>query len=330
MRRTVVITGASAGVGRAVTRRFAREGARLGLIARGRQRLEETAEEVRALGGEAEIFAIDVADAAAVDAAAEEVERRFGSIDIWINSAMVTILAPVEDISAEEFRRVTEVTYLGCVNGTLSALKRMRLRDRGTIVAVGSALAYRSIPLQAPYCGAKHAIVGFLDSLRSELIHQRSRIKISAVHLPAVNTPQFDWARNKLPNRAKPLGPIFQPEVAAEAIHYTALHPRRELWVARSAITAIIGQKFMPGYLDRLLARTAWSGQQSDEAEKERPDNLYDPVAGGYAAHGRFDARATQNAPALWAAEHSEAIGIGAGILAGGALGWALGRLLSR
>jgi len=330
MRRTVVITGASAGVGRAVTRRFARDGARLGLIARGRERLEETAEEVRALGGEAAIFAIDVADADAVDAAAEEVERRFGPIDIWINAAMVTILAPVEETTPEEFRRVTEVTYLGQVHGTLAALKRMRPRNRGSIVAVGSALAYRSIPLQAPYCAAKHALVGFLDSLRSELIHDRSRVKISAVHLPGVNTPQFDWARNKLPNRAQPLPPIFQPEVAAEAIHYTALHPRRELWVARSAIKAIVGQKLMPGYLDRLLARTAWSGQQSDEPEEERPDNLFEPVPGGYAAHGRFDARATRNAPALWAAEHSEAIGIGAGVVAGGMLGWAIGRLLSR
>ncbi|WP_128291153.1 SDR family oxidoreductase [Afifella aestuarii] len=327
--KTVVITGASAGVGRALTRRFARDGARLGLIARDRRRLEETAEEVRVLGGEAMIFPIDVADAEKVDIAAEEVEQRFGPIDIWINVAMVTVMAPVAKTTPEEFRRVTEVTYLGCVHGTLAALKRMQPRNHGTIVQTGSALAYRSIPLQAPYCAAKHAIVGFTDSLRCELIHDNSAIKLTVVHLPGLNTPQFDWARNKMPRRAQPLPPIFQPEVAADGIYFAAHHPRRELWVGRSAYQAILGQRVAPGLLDKMMAERAYDGQMAAEAEIERPDNLFEPVAGSYAAHGRFDVKAQNTAPALWATEHREAIGKGAGIAAAGALGWFIGRMLS-
>src|SRR5690606_38339713 len=317
-------TGASAGVGRAVVRRFAElDRARIALIARGRERLESAADEVRSLGGEAVVLPCDVADAAAVEAAAERTERELGPIDIWINCAMATILAPFAKVTADEFRRVTEVTYLGYVHGTMSALKRMRARDRGTVVQVGSALAYRSIPLQSPYCGAKHAIVGFTDSIRSELIHDGSHVEICAAHLPAVNTPQFEWARNRLPKRAQPLPPIYQPEVAAEGIHHLAHNPRRELWIGRSAIMTILGQKVAPGVLDRMLATQAWSGQQTDEPETDRPDNLFEPAPGDYAAHGRFDERATYSAPMLKAAEHmgmtAAMLGLGLGILAAGA-----------
>jgi NAD(P)-dependent dehydrogenase (short-subunit alcohol dehydrogenase family) len=301
----VVVTGASAGVGRAVVRRFAQfDRARIALLARGRQRLDAAAGEVRVLGGEALALPCDVADAHAVDEAADRAEREFGPIDIWVNCAMATVLAPFAQVTPDEFRRVTEVTYLGYVHGTMSALKRMRARDRGTIVQVGSALAYRSIPLQSAYCGAKHAIVGFTDSIRSELIHDGSQVEICAAHLPAVNTPQFEWARNRLPNRPRPLAPIFQPEVAAEGIHFLAHNPRRELWIGRSAILTILGQKVAPGVMDRVLAAQAWSGQQTDEPDTARADNLFEPAPGDYAAHGRFDERATYSAPALKAAEH--------------------------
>lgn len=256
----VVITGASAGVGRATARLFAeRDGARIGLIARGRERLETAADEVRQSGGKALALPCDVADAAGVEQAAEKVERAFGPIDIWVNCAMATMMAPVGKMTPEEFRRVTEVTYLGSVHGTMSALHRMRQRDRGVIVQVGSALAYRSIPLQSAYCGAKHGIVGFLDSLRSELIHDKSHVRLSVVHLPAVNTPQFSWMRNRMPRRPQPVPPIFQPEVAADAIHFAAHHPRREFWVGRSSVQAIMAQRIAPGLLDRFLARTGSS-----------------------------------------------------------------------
>ena len=316
---TVVVTGASAGVGRAVMRRFAElDGARMGLIARGRERLDAAVAEARALGGDAIALPCDVADAAAVEAAAARAEEEFGPIDIWVNCAMATMLAPFGEVTPEEFRRVTEVTYLGYVHGTMAALSRMRARDRGTIVQVGSALAYRSIPLQSAYCGAKHAVVGFTDSIRSELIHDGSRVRICAAHLPAVNTPQFDWARSRMPRRAQPLPPIFQPEVAAEGIHFLAHHPRRELWIGRSAVMTILAQKVAPGVLDRLLATKAWDGQMTDEPAMPRPDNLFEPAPGDWAAHGRFDARASYSAPALKAAEHRAvtgavlALGIGA------------------
>ncbi|ESR26607.1 SDR family oxidoreductase [Lutibaculum baratangense] len=313
MPRTVVITGASAGVGRAVAREFAHEGANVGLIARDPERLEDAADEVRALGGNAIALPCDVADAAAVERAAVETERAFGPIDVWVNSAMVTVLAPVEDTTAEEFRRVTEVTYLGVVHGTQSALKRMRYQKWGTIIQVGSALAYRSIPLQAAYCAAKHAIVGFTDSLRSELIHQGANVAVTMVHLPAVNTPQFDWARNKMPGRAQPVPPVFQPEVAAEAIHFASLHPRREVWVGGSTYQAILGQQVMAGYLDRMLAGT-WDGQQTQERAEVRADNLFEPVKGPYAAHGRFDDQASDFSPALWATEHRRTTGAAVGL----------------
>jgi NAD(P)-dependent dehydrogenase (short-subunit alcohol dehydrogenase family) len=324
---TVLITGASAGVGRAVARRFAQPGARIALVARSKSRLETAADEVRAAGGEALVLPVDVADAAALDAAAERTEHEFGPITIWINVAMVTVLSPVIEMTPEEYRRVTEVTYLGCVHGTLAALKRMKPRDRGTIVQVGSALAYRSVPLQSAYCAAKSAIVGFTDSLRSELIHDGSQIDLTVVHLPAVNTPQFDWARNKLPRKPQPLPPIFEPEIIADAIHHAALHPRREYWLGWPAIKAIMGQKIAPGLADHLLAHEAYDGQMTSEPnDRGRPDNLFDPVPGDYAARGRFSDRASNSSPAIWSTEHREQLLVLGGLLLAGALGVALTR----
>ena len=302
--KTVVVTGASAGVGRAVVRRFARDGVNLGLIARDEERLERAVREVEERGGRALACPLDVSDADALEAAADRIEAAFGPIDVWINVAMVTIFAPVTEITPAEFKRATEVTYLGFVYGTMTALKRMKPRDHGVIVQVGSGLAYRSVPLQSAYCGAKHAVVGFTDSLRSELIHDKSRVKVGVVHLPGVNTPQFDWGRNKMGKRAQPVPPVFQPEVAAEAIHYMAHHPRREIWLTWSTWKVIIGQAFAAGYLDRYLAKAAYSGQMTDEDLPDRPDNLYDTVKGDYGAHGRFDSEASDGSSELTLARH--------------------------
>jgi short-subunit dehydrogenase len=289
---TIALTGASAGIGRATARRFAERGARLGLMARGRDRLEATAREVEALGGEALVLPLDVADAEAVDSAAERIEERFGSIDVWVNNAMATVFAPVRETTPEEFRRATEVTYLGCVWGTMAALRRMLARDRGTIVQVGSALAYRSIPLQGAYCGAKSAIRGFTASLRTELLHDGSDVHVTMVELPAHNTPQFSWSRAKMPRKPQPVRPIFQPEVAAEAILYAATHRRRELVVGWPAVKAINGEKVVPGLLDRYLARNGYDAQQTDEPlDGEREGNLFEPVPGEFGAHGEFDDR---------------------------------------
>ena len=303
--RTVVVTGASAGVGRATALRFAADGDRIGLIARDRTRLEQAAAEVVKRGGRALACPTDVTEPAALEKAADEIEAAFGPIDIWVNCAMATVFAPFLDISPKEYRRATDVTYLGFVYGTMTALRRMKQRDHGVIVQVGSALAYRSIPLQSAYCGAKHAIVGFTDSIRSELLHDGSRVKLTVVHLPAVNTPQFDWARNKMARRPQPLPPIYQPEVAAEAIHYVALRPQRELWLGWSAVKAIVGQKIAPGLLDRIMARRAYGGQQSDEPALDRRDNLFDAVPGDYGAHGRFDDKATPESSELWFAKNT-------------------------
>lgn len=322
---TIVITGASAGVGRAVTRRFAQDGVKIGLIARGRERLDAAAEEARDAGGEAVTLPCDVADPDAVEAAAEQAEEALGPIDIWINAAMATILSPFHRMGADEFHRVTEVTYLGCVHGTLAALRRMRIRGHGTIVQIGSALAYRSIPLQSAYCGAKHAIVGFTDSIRSELIHDGSQVTLSVVHLPAVNTPQFTWMRNRMPRRPQPLPPIFQPEVVADAIHYIAHNPRREFWIGGSAWKAILAQKLAPGLLDHYLASAAWNGQMTEEAAGDTPDNLFGPASGEFEAHGPFDGRATGWSPMTKAAEHCPGL-IGAaalGIAVAAGLTWA-------
>ncbi len=293
MTEVVVITGASAGVGRATVRRFARDRARIVLIARGQDGLEAAKREVEGLGGEALVLPCDVADADAVERAAAQVEERFGPIDIWINNAMASVFSPVRDTPASEFRRVTEVTYLGVVHGTLAALRRMLPRDRGVIVQVGSALAYRGIPLQAPYCAAKHAVQGFMDSLRSELLHDGSHVQVTMVQLPALNTPQFDWVKSRLPRRAQPVPPIYQPEVAADAIAYAARHPRREFWVGLPTAIAIAGNRIAPGLGDRYLARTGVDSQMTDEPEDpNRPNNLWEPVPGDAGAHGRFDARA--------------------------------------
>lgn len=303
--KVVVITGASAGVGRATARAFAREGASLGLIARGKDGLDATVREIELAGCSACAVQADVADAAAVEAAAQEIEEKLGPIDVWVNNAMVTIFSPVSELDAAEFKRVTEVTYLGGVYGTMAALKRMRSRNRGTIVQVSSALAYRSIPLQSAYCGAKHALVGFIDALRSELIHDHSRIHITSVQMPALNTPQFSWARNKMPNRPQPVPPIFQPEVAAAAIVFAARHRRRSVPVGGPTYLAEWGQKFVPGLLDRYLGRTGYRGQQTNEPDDpDRADNLFAPVVGDPGAHGRFDQRASARSPALWAEEN--------------------------
>lgn len=292
-RRVVVVTGASAGVGRATAVAFARRGCSLGLIARGRPGLEGARREIEALGGEALVCPADVADPRAVLAAADRVAERFGGIDVWVNNAMATVFGPVEAVTPEEFRRVTEVTYLGQVHGTLAALRHMRPRDAGTIVQVGSALSYRAIPLQAAYCAAKFAIRGFTDSLRSELLHEGSRVRLTMVQLPAVNTPQFDWSRSHLPRRSQPVPPIYQPEAVAAAIVDAAERAPRELWVGGSAVQAIVGGMLAPGWLDRMLAERGYSGQMTPEpAPAYRPGNLEAPVEEDRGAHGRFDDRA--------------------------------------
>lgn len=312
--KVVVVTGASAGVGRAAVRRFAEAGADLGLIARGRDGLEGARRDVESFGRRALVLPLDVADASAVDAAADQVERELGPIHVWVNDAMVSVFAPVVDTTAAEFRRVTEVTYLGFVHGTLAALKRMRPRDRGTIVQVGSALAYRSIPLQAAYCAAKHAIKGFTESLRTELLHDRSRVHVTQVHLPAVNTPQFSWSRAKLPHRPQPVPPIFQPEVPADAIVFAATHRRREVWVAWPVAKAILGERLVPGYADHYLARHGYASQQTAQLiQPDRRDNLYQPVPGDHGAHGTFDRRSRSFSVELWVAKHRGAVALAAG-----------------
>ncbi len=312
----VVITGASAGVGRATAPRFARTGARIGLIARGVERLEAARRDVESLGGTALVLPADVADADAVEQAAGRVERDLGPIDVWVNNAMTSVFSPIKDLTAEEVRRVTEVTYLGYVHGTLAALRRMRPRDHGTIVQVGSALAYRSIPLQAAYCAAKHAANGFTESLRCELIHDNSRVHVTEVQMPALNTPQFGWVKSRLPRKAQPVPPIYQPEVAAEAIFWAAHHRRRELLVGWSTMQAVWGNKFVPGLIDWYLARTGYEGQQHDGPEDpNRPHNLWEPVPAAVGAHGAFDGRATDRCPQLWATTHRSWIALaGAGI----------------
>lgn len=289
---TVVITGASAGVGRALARLYGAKGWRVGLVARGHEGLAATRRDVEDRGGEALVVPADVSEAEALEAAADRVVERWGAIDLWINAAMVTVFAPFDEVTPAEFRRVTEVTYLGQVFGARAALKHMRPRNRGTIVCVGSALAYRGIPLQSAYCGAKFAIRGFVDSLRTELLHDKSRIRLSIVQLPAVNTPQFDWARNKLPKRPQPVPPIFTPEAVASAIVDAARDAPRELWVGGSAVKAIVGDAVAPAMLDRMLSKKAYAGQQSpSEAAEQRADNLFEPVEGNFGARGRFTGR---------------------------------------
>jgi NAD(P)-dependent dehydrogenase (short-subunit alcohol dehydrogenase family) len=322
-RRIVVVTGASAGIGRAVARRFGADRWRVALIARGIDGLEAARREIEGLGGEAMVIPCDVADEMAVDAAAERVERDWGPIEVWINDAMVTSYCEFLDISPADFRRMTDVTYLGSVWGIRAAMKRMVPRNRGTIVQVGSALAYRSIPLQSAYCGAKSALRGFIDSLRSELLHHGSRVKITMVQLSAFNTPQFDWGRTCGTRQPQPVPPIFQPEVAAEGIHYAALHPRRELWVGWPAVKAILGNMVVPGLIDRILARRGYSGQHTDAPlPPGRRDNLYVPVPGDHGAHGRFDAQSLPRSRQLEVSMQRNVIALALGALAVGSVLW--------
>ena len=312
----VVITGASAGVGRATVRKFARHGARIGLLARGVDGLEAARNEVEELGGRALVIPTDVANPEQVEKAAAQIEAELGPIDIWINDAMTSVFSPIKQTTPEEFRRVTEVTYLGYVYGTLAALKRMLPRNRGVIVQVGSALAYRGIPLQAAYCAAKHAIQGFCDSLRCELIHDNSNVKVTMLQMPALNTPQFGWVKSRLPRKAQPVPPIFQPEVAAEAIYFAAHNPRREFYVGMPSVKAIVANKIAPGLLDHVLARSGYDSQQYDGAEDpNRAHNLWQPVPGDHGAHGAFDARAKNWSPQLWTSEHRAALALGLGAL---------------
>jgi NAD(P)-dependent dehydrogenase (short-subunit alcohol dehydrogenase family) len=309
--RVVVVTGASAGVGRATAIAFARRGAKVGLIARGRAGLEGAARDVDASGGEALALEVDVADANGVEAAAETFERELGPIDVWVNNAMASVFSPVTEMTAAEYKRVTDVTYLGVVYGTLAALRRMLPRDRGAIVQVGSALAYRGIPLQSAYCAAKHAIQGFCDSLQSELLHDRSRVSLSMVQLPALNTPQFAWVKSRLPRRAQPVPPIFQPEVAADAIVRAAATGRREVRVGLSTTVAIAGNKVFPSLGDWYLAKAGYESQMTSEPEDpDRADNLWRPVDDiqDFGVHGRFGAHARGVQHRSWPARHRKSL----------------------
>lgn len=327
--KTVVVTGASAGVGRAVALRFARAGAKLALIARDAAALEEVKRDIESLGASAIVLPLDVVDADAVRTSADAIAAETGAIDVWINDAMVTVFAPVWDISPEEFRRVTEVTYLGFVHGTMAALRHMRPRNRGTIIQVGSALAYRGIPLQAAYCGAKYAIRGFTDSLRTELIHADSAIKLSMVELPAVNTPQFDWARTHLLRQPRPVPPVVQPEAVAEIIFRTALKPKREVWIGTSTLKAILGNMALPQVLDRYLARNAYSAQETPEpTSAERQDNLMTPVTALHRTHGSFGREASNRVLAI-PGPVARLMPMAAGAIAGLSIGVALAALLS-
>lgn len=304
-RKVIVVTGASAGVGRAVVRRFAREGTAIGLLARGQVGLEAARKEVEEAGGEAFIRPTDIADPDQVEQAAAEVEAVLGPVDIWINNAMTSVFSPFKEMNAAEFRQVTEVTYLGFVYGTMAALRRMLPRDRGTIVQVGSALAFRGIPLQSAYCGAKHAIQGFTESVRTELLHDRSQVWITMVHLPALNTPQFNWVKTRLPRKPQPVPPIYQPEVAAEAIYYASLHRRREIFVGMPTVKTVLGNRLLPGYVDHVLAETGYDSQQYDGlVEPDRQNNLWEPVPVDHGAHGDFDRRSKGYSLQLWADMH--------------------------
>ena len=319
----VVVTGASQGVGRGTARLFAERGDRVALIARDGDGLAAAAREAAARSPGSIPVPVELADPAAVDAAARRIEDELGPIDVWVNGAMTSVFSPVEELSPAEVRRVTEVTYLGAVNGTLAALARMRPRDRGRIVQVGSALAYRAIPLQAAYCGAKFALRGFTDSLRCELLHDGSRITVTSVHLPALNTPQFDVVRTRLPRHPQPVPPIYQPEVAARAILHAADHGGRERWVGRPTIATILGERVAPALLDRYLARTGYDAQQNDDpVPPGRPDNLDGPLPGDRGAHGIFDDQALPVSYSAWAREHMAALGAaGAALLSAAA--WA-------
>ncbi len=310
---TVVVTGASAGLGRAIAREFGRRGSNVGLLARGIDGLNGAKREIEAAGGRALVLPTDVADSAAVEEAAAAVEAQLGPIDIWVNNAMASVFSPVKEMLPEEYKRVTEVTYLGVVYGTLAALKRMLPRDRGTIVQVGSALAYRSIPLQSAYCASKHAIAGFTDSLRCELIHDNSHIHVTMVNMPALNTPQFGWVKSRLKHKAQPVPPIYEPEVGARAVYWAAHHRRREIYVGAPTVEAVVGNKIAPSLLDQYMGRTGYDSQQTGEPEDpDRPNNLWKPLPGDHGAHGTFDRRAHRQSYQLWVDLHRKWIAMGA------------------
>jgi NADP-dependent 3-hydroxy acid dehydrogenase YdfG len=319
MGKVVAITGASAGVGRASAREFARAGASVGLIARDRGRLDATADELRALGAKVCVAAADVSDAEAVERAAEQIEAELGPIDVWVNSAMTAVLAEVKDTTAEEFQRVTAVTYLGSVHGMQAALRRMLPRDSVVIVQVGSALSRRGIPLQATYCASKHAIKGFCDSLRAELLHQGSHVSVTLVQMPGLNTPQFGWVRTRLDKHPQPVAPVYQPELAARAVVYASEHPRREMWVGGSTVYTILGEKFISGLMDRFLGATNEQGQQTGIPidPSQRDDNLFSPPPGDPGAHGIFDDKAHARSPQWWLNTHRPLVAAGlAGVAA--------------
>jgi NAD(P)-dependent dehydrogenase (short-subunit alcohol dehydrogenase family) len=324
--QVVVVTGASGGIGRAVAQAYGARGARVALLARGEQGLSGAAQDVRRAGGTPLVVPLDVADPAAVDAAAAQVETELGEIDVWVNHAFTSVFARFDDISPEEFRRVTEVSYLGYVYGTMAALARMKPRDRGTIVQVGSALAYRGIPLQTAYCGSKHAIQGFHESLRCELLHDKSNVRVTMVQMPAVNTPQFSWVLSRLPRHPQPVPPIYQPEVAARAVVYAADHPgRREYWVGGTTAATLLANAVAPGVLDRYLARTGFDAQQSKQArDPDAQENLWAPADGpdgkDFGAHGAFDDRSHDRSYQVWASQHHGAVASAAVV---GALGLA-------
>jgi NAD(P)-dependent dehydrogenase (short-subunit alcohol dehydrogenase family) len=336
-RRVVVVTGASGGIGRATARAFGARGDAVALLARGDEGLEGAARDVEAAGGRALVVPVDVAVADEVERAAATVEEQLGPIDTWVNVAFSSVFAPFWEISPEEFARTTEVTYLGYVYGTKAALDRMLPRDRGAIVQVGSALAYRGIPLQSAYCAGKHAIQGFTESLRAELLHDRSNVHVTMVQLPAVNTPQFDWVLSRLPRRPQPVAPIYQPEVAARAILYAGDHPqRREYWVGASTVGTLIGDKFAGGLLDRYLGRTGVDSQQAEQPQPaDAPANLWEPADGpdghDHGTHGRFDDRASARSPQVWASRHHGLLGAAAaGLVAVGAAAGGAAALLRR
>ncbi len=312
----IVVTGAGAGAARSIALRFGREGWRVGLISRSRERLEDVREKIEAAGGEALVLPLDVADCKAVFDARDRVLDTWGRLDAWVNAAMVTVVSPIADMTADDYRRVTEVTFLGCIHGTLAALGPMRERNAGAIVQIGSALAYRAIPLQSAYCAAKFAIRGFTDSLRTELLHERSGVTVSMLQMPGMNTPQFDWARNKLPDEYQPVGEVFDPEVAADAAWRAVRERPRELWVGGSAIQAIAGQMVAPALLDRYLSKSGWDGQVTDIPNPHGPDNLYQPAPGHQGARGRFGARARPKALIL----DPDRVRLGLGVAGLGAL----------
>jgi short-subunit dehydrogenase len=329
MGEVVVVTGAGKGVGRAIARRFAGPGVAVGLLGRGEEALDAARREVEQAGGRALVVPMDVAEAESVDRAASAVEDALGEIDVWVNNAMTTVFSFFEDIEPDEYERATRVTYLGTVWGTRAALKRMRPRDRGTIVQVGSAMAYRSIPLQAPYCGAKQAIKGFHDALRTELRNQGSSIHLTMVQLPGLNTPQFDHGRSKMPEHPMPVPPIYQPEVAADAVHWAAHHRRREVWVGVPTVYTILGNKIAPWLAETYLARTAVEGQQMDgvpPSPANHDGNLFRPDTGDPGAHGRFDDEAHGRSVQWWASRHRRALALTAAAAIAGSVGAALSR----